>query len=333
MRKTEAMPPRAPSKLSKMGKNALVSVGLMCATCMTRTGHVLAQGGSALTYLDDVPEELGAPLASEEFWHEGSTLQHQQPVVSEKSDMDTGGSTADFDVETEEAEMVIDESSADGATAKAMNALVDKTTTLQQAARRSFSRISLKSHVVGPIGGCAVVLSSGIGAYMMTKRRRRIPKAMPTATASTPKPHEGGGGADLDLELLDADPVPRQYSPAAPDISSLEFFPGEPPVVNEAPPENEPNASGRGSGGSMSKKTSHTTGKPPVPASFSPPRTSESKNNNLGFGSLFKRVSVIHFMFSRLLLYAAVAPQHHICLSVVDNWNSLPRGCCCNSSG
>ncbi len=347
MRKTETKLPNL-LKLSKMGKNVLLSAGLMCATCMARAGHVLAQDSSALAghvlaqdgsalaaHFDDDPEELGTPIMSEEFWGESSALQQEQPVVSKKSDMDTTGSstTADFDVGTEEVGVVIDESSTDGAKGQTITALVDKMKPLQQASRRSLSGISLKSHVIGPIG--AVIVSSGIGAYIVAKRRRRILKAMPTATVSTGpaiiststlKPHEREGSVDLDLELLDADPVPRKYSPAAPDISSLDdFIPGKPIVDNEVP-ENESNANGHGLGGApMSRKTSNTAGKPPVAASFSPPQMSESKNNNLGFGSLFKRVSVVHLMFFCPSLYAIVAPEQRNCLSIINY--------CCNSSG
>eukprot|EP01084_Bolivina_argentea_P277091 472947_1 len=296
VRKTEVIMPLPLSKFSKMGKNALVSAGLLWAAFVTRTDHVLAQEGcSTLPYSVDVHEELGASPVSEESWGGSNALQ-RQPVITEKCDDDIsgGGGTADFDFEAvaEEAGVAVDDYSVDE-TAKAMSALVDETVLQQASRRRPFSRISLKPYGrVGPISGCAAVLvSGGIGAYIMTKRRQQKNiKAMPTAamyptTISTPKHRERGGGADLDLELLDADPVPLQYSPAAPNISNLDFFPGE-PLVGNTVPENEPDTSGGGHGseGLMSKKTSSST--PIVSLS---PQKSEPKKKNLGFGSLFKR--------------------------------------------
>ncbi len=342
MRKTEVIMPLPLSKFSKMGKNALVSAGLMWVAFVTRTGHVLAQdGSSALPYSVDVPEELGASPASEELWGESNALQQQSEITEECDyDIGSGGGTADFDFEEEEAGVVaVDDYSVDE-TAKAMNALVDETA-IQQANRRSpFSGISLKPYGgVGPIGGCAAILvSGGIGAYIMTNRRRQKNiKAMPTAstyptTISTPKHRERGGGADLDLELLDADPVPLQYSPAAPNISNLDFFPGE-PLVGNTVPENEPDTSGGGHGseGLMSKKASSS--KPVVSLSQ---QKSESKKENLGFSSLFKRVSTTNLMLFTPVVCSSCccSPTSYICLFRVIDQLELFAFCCaaCNSS-
>ncbi len=303
-----------------MGKGILISAGLMCTAFMTRTGHVLAQDGSTLPYFDDTPQELGdASLASEKFWDESDELRQQQQytVLSEKRDVDTtGGDITGLDFETEEKGMTIDESSVDGTT-KATNALLDEAAVLQQSRKGPLSGKSLKSY---GISGCAIIVSSGIGAYIMTKRRQSKPKAMPTAITpmnptkiSSPKPHEGGGGTILDLELLDAEPVPLHYSPAVRNISSLELFPeGESQSAINTPLENESTvASESDSGSSMSNKVTSTMSKPVISSS---PQKPESRKN-LGFGSLFKRVSC-NFRCSLSILYVPIALQHHFCLCI-----------------
>ncbi len=284
------------SKFSKMRKNALISAGLMWGAFVTRTGHVLAQEGcgSAFPYSADVPEELGASPASKELWEGDNVIQQKSSVIAENGG---GGDTADFETAAEEAVVIVDDDYSVDETTKAMGNLIDETVIKQANRRIPFSGMSLKPYGgIGPIGGCgALLISGGIGAYIITKRRRKKNvKAMPTAamhptTISTPKHRErGGGAADLDLELLDADPVPLQYSPAAPNITNLDFFQGDPLVGNNVPV-NEPDTtsgSGRDSEGFFTSKKA-SGGNSVVPLS---PQKSEPKKN-FGFGYLFKRVS------------------------------------------